>query len=136
MKLINKNRYIAHVKKHQDDVNWLEPHDLAKHCQEVGDLAAIFAKDFGSQWARMAGYWHDLGKYREKFQEYIRNASGFEREQAHIESSVRVTHSTAGAIYAIKKIPQMGDILAYIIAVILPRKSGHFKKGVKSFLFA
>ena len=111
----DNNRFIAHVKA-MPDGSWRE-HALEDHLRCVGDIAAGFAQAFGaSDWARVAGYWHDLGKYRSKFQEYIRNASGYEREDAHIEQPGRVDHSTAGAIHAMKKLGPRGPILAYMIA--------------------
>lgn len=64
-----------------------------------------------------AGLWHDLGKYRSSFQKYIRDASGYERENAHVEGPKRVTHSTAGAVHAINQWPSVpGHIIAYLIA--------------------
>ena len=108
-------RFIAHVKATPDG-SWVE-HALDDHLRCVGDIAAGFAQAFGaSDWAKAAGYWHDLGKYRAKFQTYIRNASGYEREDAHIEGTGRVDHSTAGAIHAMKQLGVRGPILAYLIA--------------------
>ena len=109
------SRFIAHVKA-MPDGGWRE-HALDEHLRCVGDIAAGFAQAFGaSDWARVAGYWHDLGKYRSKFQTYIRDASGYECEDAHIEQPGRVDHSTAGAIHAMKKLGPRGPILAYMIA--------------------
>ena len=37
---------------------------LADHLQRVAELAAEFAKKFeATEWGRIAGLWHDLGKY-------------------------------------------------------------------------
>ena len=109
-------RPIAHVKRGVDD-SWIE-HALADHLRCVGNIAGNLASDFGAaDWAKLAGYWHDLGKYRPSFQSYIRDASGFEREEAHIEGKLnRVDHSTAGAIYAKQKLGTLGHVLAYVIA--------------------
>lgn len=108
-------RYIAHVRQ-MPDGRWIE-HSLDDHLRCVGNIAAEFARSFGAfDWARAAGYWHDMGKYRSKFQTYIRDASGYEREDAHIEQPGRVDHSTAGALHAVKKLGIRGRILAYLIA--------------------
>lgn len=49
------------------------PHLLADHLRAVAKLAASFAKIFGYEdWGHLAGLWHDLGKYRPRFQRYIR----------------------------------------------------------------
>jgi CRISPR-associated endonuclease/helicase Cas3 len=110
-------RPIAHAAQNPDG-SWRNPHDLAAHLSDVGDKAAKFAASFGMDWARLAGLWHDLGKYRPKFQNYIRHASGFERENAHIEDMEhRVEHSAAGALHAMHTLGELqGRLLAYLIA--------------------
>ncbi len=106
---------LAHVRQDHDG-QWKE-HALEEHLFEVARRSGEFAKVFGSEdWASLAGLWHDLGKYREKFQRYIKSVSGYDAE-AHIEGAPgRVDHSTAGAIYAIEKLGLQGRILAYLIA--------------------
>lgn len=107
---------IAHIRL-KPDGDWDEPHLLEEHLYEVAKLAAKFSGKFGSSdWGYLAGIWHDLGKYQSEFQDYIRNKSGFERENAHVEQG-RVTHSTAGAIHAVKMLgPVLGHAVAYLIA--------------------
>ena len=108
-------RPLAHVRQLPDG-RW-EEHLLEDHLREVGRLAGDFASLFGSMdWAYLAGLWHDLGKFREKFQQYIKSVSGYDTE-AHIEGVPgRVDHSTAGAIHAVDKLGLKGRILAYLIA--------------------
>lgn len=110
--------YVAHVKLDDDSGNWLEPHRLEEHLQKVAGLSGESAGKFESAgWGTAAGLWHDLGKYRGAFQKYIRDASGYERENAHVEGPQRVTHSTAGAVHAINQWPPVpGHIIAYLIA--------------------
>jgi CRISPR-associated endonuclease/helicase Cas3 len=103
--------YIAHVR--QDGEAWAL-HPLDEHLAAVSALAACFARNFGEDWARLAGLWHDLGKYSPAFQSMIQRESGYNPE-AHIESGPR-NHSTAGALYAVKKLGPPGRILAYLIA--------------------
>ena len=108
------DQFIAHVKQSENG-EWVI-HSLEEHLREVGRIAGEFAKDFESaEWARLAGLWHDLGKYRPVFQSYIRRASGFDTD-AHIEGSGKVDHSTAGAIHAVDKFKSVGRVLAYLIA--------------------
>ncbi len=81
-------------------------------------LAACHARTFGAEdWAHLAGLWHDLGKYRPRFQHYIRQASGFEAD-AHIkgEAHGKAPHSTAGAMLACERFGMSGRVLAYLIA--------------------
>jgi len=111
-----KSAVLAHVRLDSNG-KWIE-HSLREHLLEVARRAGELAKAFGSEdWAQLAGLWHDLGKYREKFQKYIKKASGYYDTEAHIEGVPgRVDHSTAGAIYAIEKLGLQGRILAYLIA--------------------
>lgn len=112
---VNQIPALAHVRQDKNG-KWKE-HALDEHLQEVALRTGKTAKSFGSEdWAQLAGLWHDLGKYRKKFQKYIKSASGYDAE-AHIEGAPgRVDHSTAGAIYAIEKLGLQGRILAYLIA--------------------
>ena len=115
---MHNREYVAHVKLDDCSGNWLEPHSLEEHLQKVARLSGTRAGEFRSDgWGMAAGLWHDLGKYRAAFQNYIRDASGYERENAHVESPQRVTHSTAGAVHAINQWPSVpGYIIAYLIA--------------------
>lgn len=115
MKVPERNMYLAHVK--QDKTGDWSVHDLEEHLRCVGELAAKMATDFRSEeWAKVAGLWHDLGKYRKAFQSYIAKESGYDPE-AHIEQGQgRVDHSTAGAIHAVENNKATGQLLAYLIA--------------------
>ena len=106
---------VAHVRRNKE--NTWEVHPLGEHLRATGRLAGIFASEFGSSdWACLAGLWHDLGKYSPEFQHYIRTASGFDLD-AHIENVPgRVDHSTAGALQSIHSFNKAGRILAYLAA--------------------
>ncbi len=111
-------RPIAHAAQNPDG-SWRDPHDLADHLRCVATLAASHARSFGGQeWAHLAGLWHDLGKYRPRFQHYIRKVSGFEFEaDAHIKGEAgKAPHSTAGAMLACDRFKETGRVLAYLIA--------------------
>ena len=116
----------------QDDAAHLRPtqgrvvfHPLPEHLRDVAALAAEFAAEFDSaDWARFAGLWHDLGKYRSGFQRYLRQCND---PNAHIEGRVRdvdKTHSAAGALWAgehlktlaPKQCGPMARVFAYLIA--------------------
>ena len=99
-------------------------HPLHEHLNSVANRASVFAEPLNSsEWARLAGLWHDLGKYRSGFQRYIRVVN-----DAHIEgklpSSSDKTHSAAGALHALQAIEgawgtqwsSLGRVLAYVIA--------------------
>ncbi len=107
-----ETQFFAHVRPDKNG-EWHE-HFLDEHLRSVAVIAADFAADFESaDWASVAGLWHDLGKYSNEFQQYIRSVSGYD---AHIEAPGRVDHSTAGAIHAMRQFGAHGRILAYLIA--------------------
>ena len=52
-------------------------HPLLVHLQGSARLAEGFAEAFDSgEWGRLAGLWHDLGKYSEAFQDYLLGSAG------------------------------------------------------------
>lgn len=64
---------------------------------------------------RIAGLWHDLGKYSAEFQDYLRTVTGEDIHQAEVRG--RVDHSTAGAQHAASKFAGvLGLPLSYVIA--------------------
>lgn len=100
-------------------------HLLADHLNAVAALAAGHANQLdpagvSASWGRLAGLWHDLGKYRPGFQRYVQLS---DNPDAHIEGKVggrAKTHSAAGALWAMQQLNQpnrpYGNILAYLIA--------------------
>lgn len=111
------DQFIAHAARDENGI-WRPPHDLAEHLAGVAALSTCHARKFGADgWGQLAGLWHDLGKYRPAFQNYIRQASGFDAQNAHIEGAGRVDHSTAGAVHAVDELGEgPGRLLAYLIA--------------------
>jgi len=88
----------AHSRDGEPPENW-QP--LDQHLKNVAELAAQFAKPFdGEDWARVAGLWHDLGKYSNEFQKKLYDANGIE---CHLETKPgKVIHSQAGGHWAQK----------------------------------
>ena len=95
-------RYYAHTNG-PDPEKWQL---LEEHLKNVSDLAGNFAAAFGAEeWGRLAGLWHDLGKYSVAFQHRISS-----------DDSLKVDHSTAGAQHSVECMPVIGLPLAYAIA--------------------
>jgi len=44
---------------------------LEEHLNSVGNLAEAFSSPFATGFGRIAGLWHDAGKYQRAFQEYM-----------------------------------------------------------------
>jgi len=87
--------YVAHVRF--DAEKKAVVHPLEEHLLEVGRLGGKFASAFGNEdWATLAGIWHDLGKYKGDFQEYIRQVTGYERDEAEEGGSGKDHSLTAG----------------------------------------
>lgn len=113
---MDKKEYLAHVKF---DESW-HLHILEDHLRDVSQLCGNFANGFNEKsidWAKLAGIWHDLGKYSADFQKMICTRSGYNPE-AHLEGQAgKVNHSSAGALHArIKLGDTAGKILGYLIA--------------------
>lgn len=103
----------AHSREGQPEERW-EP--LSDHLEQVARLASGFAEPFGGQeWARLLGWWHDVGKYSRVFQNYLRANAAAGDDGHRAELAGRVDHSTAGAQQAVR-LGSLGRLLAYGIA--------------------
>lgn len=107
-----KDEYYAHSLEGKPPKNW-QP--LEKHLKNVAEKARTFADAFGAaEWGYLAGLWHDVGKYSNEFQNYLRVKNDID---ASIETTPgRVDHSSAGAHHAARMLPILGHILAYAVA--------------------
>ncbi|MCZ7606677.1 MAG: CRISPR-associated endonuclease Cas3'' [Planctomycetota bacterium] len=80
---------------YRDKIDW-QP--LEDHLRAVSAKAAEFALAFGAEnWARLAGLWHDLGKYHPDFQQMLEDVAAGKDKR-------RVDHSTAGAALVWQKL--------------------------------
>jgi len=109
--MMGENIYAAHITEDKDI------HLLEEHLFKVGQRAELYAGVFGSgAWAKLAGRWHDLGKYSAAFQKMIYEANGMEAHVEYEGAVGKVNHSTAGALHAVEQFGVHGRILAYLIA--------------------
>ena len=102
--------HYAHTLPGRPECDW-EP--LRKHLDEVATLAEEHASAFGVVGlGRLAGRWHDLGKYAPEFQRYLRESYAAGRRTGMVD------HSTAGAKHAASAVndPMHRLALAFAIA--------------------
>lgn len=116
-------KYIAHVLKDESG-DWLPAHDLVEHLNSVSALTESFSNSFDNSWGQLAALFHDFGKFRFAFQKYIREASGYDAENASIESIsyTNKNHSMAGAKFLED---QLKDVIGPFTNVFAYLISGH-----------
>lgn len=104
--------YIGHLKK--VDSNDFVIQILEEHLTETAKIACQFAGKFNNEhWGHLLGLWHDLGKYSDEFQEYIKKNSGYEEG----EKLGKTDHTSAAAILAKEAYPNLfWQPIAYCIA--------------------
>ncbi|MDA3960899.1 MAG: CRISPR-associated helicase Cas3' [Planctomycetota bacterium] len=85
------------------------------HVSLVAERAKEFAQAFDAgSWGELSGLWHDIGKYSDRFQDYLHACCVG-------NPAARVDHSTAGAQYAHQRFAKAGKntfasmVLAYTI---------------------
>ena len=90
---------------------------LETHLERVAALAGEFADVFNAKsWGETVGRWHDLGKYSEAFQHYLKATSDADASE-ETSAPGRVDHSTFGAQYAARTLKAYaGQIVAFCIA--------------------
>jgi CRISPR-associated endonuclease/helicase Cas3 len=92
----------AHTLEGQPEERW---ELLETHLRAVADLAERFCAEFGAgEWGRLAGLWHDLGKYLPDFQAMLRG------------ERVQVEHAGLGAALAYRNHAMASTPLAFAIA--------------------
>lgn len=103
--------YIAHVRKAGGDLQSLEEHLLG-----VAEIAKRLASKIGLEpQGELIGLLHDLGKYSNEFQTYLKSAVGLinQDEDEFVDArglKGKVDHSTAGAQLVWEKLSQQGGI--------------------------
>jgi len=81
------------------------PQSLMEHLEGTSDLASTFAAKLGmSTFGELCGLLHDLGKYSDAFQQYLKSASGKidPDDDAYVDAKGKkgkIDHSSAGAQY-------------------------------------
>ena len=88
--------------------------ELVEHLLNTAEISSKFANEFdNAEWGYLIGLWHDLGKYSDDFQEYIRVNSGYEEDD---QKRSKTDHTSAGAILAKEVFQGLWPPVAYCIA--------------------
>lgn len=111
--LRQESRFFAHTLPGRPTAEWQL---LQDHLAAVALLAAQFSGRFGaSEWGRLAGWYHDAGKFSEAFQKYLGNQPDWDFHTSELDISdaekpaARAQrgpdHSTAGAQFLVEHCP-------------------------------
>jgi CRISPR-associated endonuclease/helicase Cas3 len=119
-----KLKPIAHVREADGTIQWLPDHLIG-----VSHLARDFAKKIGlAEQGELIGLLHDLGKYSEEFQNYLKSAVELlnpDEDEEFVDAKGlkgKVDHSTAGAQLIWQEFSssgQMGAIVGQILALCI-----------------
>ena len=110
----------AHTREGRPPEEWQPIED---HLREVARRAKEHASAFESgPWGELAGLWHDLGKYADDFQEYLKKSSA---DADILDESVvdgkpgRVDHSSAGAVHVYERASRRYQAEVAALAMII-----------------
>ncbi|MCX6973572.1 MAG: CRISPR-associated endonuclease Cas3'' [Verrucomicrobia bacterium] len=105
--------FFAHTRPNCEQSEW---HELGDHLERTSELAERFCSTFAPGWGKVAGLWHDLGKYQSKFQRKLElsNSEGYEDKSGG--TGLKVEHAIVGALLAHQLLEGEGKELANCIA--------------------
>lgn len=115
---------IAHHRKSDDSIQTLE-----QHLRGVANLSCLYAKKLNLEdQGELIGLLHDLGKYSQAFQTYIKSAVGLlnqDEDEEFVDAAGlkgKIDHSTAGAQLIwqeLSKQGQLGQIVGQILSLCI-----------------
>ncbi|MCW3058184.1 MAG: ATP-dependent helicase SrmB, partial [Capsulimonas sp.] len=105
------NNFVAHTPPDDDHERW---QTMREHGDNVANLAASYAVPFGAkELARWAGWLHDVGKYSEDFQKYLRDCHMTRDQKDGKPKPGSAEHKRAGTKLAWEMMP---PIIRHILA--------------------
>ncbi len=91
-----------------DDGPW---HELVPHLKGTADKAERYAAKFGaSELARLAGLWHDLGKFNPEFQTYLERCYSATQAEKNLPTK-SVPHAAFGGRFARDAYPPLMQVI-------------------------
>ncbi|MGI4788291.1 MAG: CRISPR-associated helicase Cas3' [Janthinobacterium lividum] len=95
--------YVAHTPPENDPKKW---QSMTEHTNNVASLAESFAQPFGAmEMARWVAWLHDVGKYSEDFQKYLRQCDAAKHGAATMPRPGSAEHKVAGTRLALDLLP-------------------------------
>lgn len=107
--------YYAHTLENRPETEW---ELMSDHERNVAQLCRNFLARVDPRLGdcgELLGLWHDLGKYSDSFQAYLKR-TGVSEDIHRSEVSGRVDHSTAAAKWITQRDSKFGRLFAYIFA--------------------
>lgn len=124
-----ENKFVAHHRCHDDALQ-----TVCEHLEGVSAISKTFAAKIGLDEAgALLGLLHDLGKYSQAFQSYIKSGIGllnFDIDDSYVNVKAfkgKIDHSTAGAQWVwqrFEKYGLQGQLVGQILAVCLASHHG------------
>ncbi len=96
--------YVAHTPPEDDPQKW---QSMTDHTARVADLAAGWADSFGAaDLAKWAAWIHDVGKYSDDFQTYLRQCDAARHGKGKTPKPGSAEHKIAGTRLALERLPK------------------------------
>jgi len=118
------NTYVAHHRKSDGAIQTLD-----QHLHGVANLSCLYAQKLNlKDQGELIGLLHDLGKYSQAFQVYIKSAVGLlnqDEDEEFVDAAGlkgKIDHSTAGAQmiwHELSKQGQLGQIVGQILSLCI-----------------
>lgn len=122
--MTTRTAVIAHHRASDDATQPIEAHLLG-----VANLARGFARKIGmADQGEVIGLLHDIGKYSDQFQAYLRSAAGLldqDQDEEHVDAKHlkgKVDHSTAGSQLVWRELSRhgmLGQIVGQVLALCI-----------------
>ncbi len=119
--------FVAHTPPDDDPKKW---QSMTAHTSNVADLAARFASAFGAEeLAKWAAWLHDVGKYSDDFQQYLRQCDAAKRGGGRPPRPGSAEHKVAGTRLALELLP--AGLREMVAACVLGHHGGLNALGPK-----
>lgn len=103
-----KGKYYAHTPATGSE-RW---HDLVSHLERTAERAHKHASKFGAgELGRLAGLWHDIGKFNPAFQDYLKECYRAETSGEKVPRGGSVPHAVYGAVHALHSVQALAAVI-------------------------